>query len=150
MPQRRQNSMVRALTALIFGTLIVPSRFSISTQSTPRSPSSQASARPTGPAPAIRTEVSDLISMSAILRLRLGLVRPELAHDRIDERHVDDVLGRDLGVLHESLLAVEREIDAHAVEIDPAVGVDRCGRDLAQQLGVLDAGVLRQGRDALM
>src|SRR5262249_57442604 len=49
--------MLRELTMLCFGTLIAPSRFSISTQSTPRIPSSQVSASPTGPAPAIRTEV---------------------------------------------------------------------------------------------
>src|SRR5215469_6459626 len=115
MPQRRQNSMLRGLIALIFGTLIAPSRFSTSTQSMPRRPSSQASARPTGPAPAIRTEVSALAIVSASGRRP---IRAELAHRRVDERHVDDVLGLDGGILHLADLAVEREIDPHAREID--------------------------------
>src|SRR6516165_6682421 len=98
MPQRRQNSMLRGLTALIFGTLIAPSRFSTSTQSTPRKPSSHASARPTGPAPAIRTDVALVAAMTlAPGRRPIGA---ELAHRRIDERHVDDVLGLDRRILH--------------------------------------------------
>src|ERR1051325_1743915 len=89
MPQRRQSSMLRGLIALIFGTLIAPSRFSTSTQSTPRRPSSQASARPTGPAPAIRTDVAVVaVIVSAPGRRPIGT---KLAHRRVDERHVDDV-----------------------------------------------------------
>jgi hypothetical protein len=67
MPQRRQNSMLRDETMLCFGTLMAPSRFSMSMQSTPRSPSSQASASPTGPAPAMMTSVvaSGVISPSS-------------------------------------------------------------------------------------
>src|SRR3954471_3660911 len=57
-PQRRQNSMLRALTMLCLGTLMAPSRFSISTQDTPRWPSSQASPSPTGPAPTMITDGS--------------------------------------------------------------------------------------------
>src|SRR5215470_16211803 len=110
MPQRRQNSMFRGLIALIFGTLIAPSRFSTSTQSMPRRPSSQASARPTGPAPAIRTEVSVVAIASAPGRRAIG---PELAHGRVDERHVDDVLGLDVCVLHLPDLAIECEVDPH-------------------------------------
>src|SRR5215813_8659718 len=104
MPQRRQNSMLRGLMALIFGTLIAPSRFSTSTQSMPRRPSSQASARPTGPAPAIRTEVSLVPAM--VLTPRRRPIGAELAHRRVDERHVDDVLGLDRRILHLAELAV--------------------------------------------
>src|SRR4249920_410164 len=97
MPQRRQNSMLRGLIALIFGTVIAPSRFSTTTQSMPRRPSSQASARPTGPAPAIRTEVSVAAMALALPRPPIGA---EVAYCGVDERHVDDVLGLDRGVLH--------------------------------------------------
>src|SRR3954447_15949212 len=49
--------MLREDTILCFGTVTEPSRFSISMQSTLRSPSSQASASPTGPPPTMMTEV---------------------------------------------------------------------------------------------
>ncbi len=49
--------MLRALTMLCLGTVMAPSRFSISTQSTPRCPRSQASPSPIGPAPTMITEV---------------------------------------------------------------------------------------------
>src|SRR5262245_21802096 len=61
MPQRRQNSMVRTPMRSIFGCSIRPSVFSINVQETPRQPRSPASARPTGPAPTIRTGVRALI-----------------------------------------------------------------------------------------
>src|SRR5438477_7121345 len=105
-PQRRQNSMLRELTMLCFGTLVAPSRFSISAQSTPRRPSSQASASPTGPAPAIRTDVSLLAMLLAPGRRPIG---PKIAHRGVDERHVDDVLGLDRRVLHLAELAAEGE-----------------------------------------
>src|SRR5262249_53660602 len=134
MPQRRQNSMLRGLIALIFGTVIAPSRFSTSTQSTPRRPSSQASARPTGPAPPRRAGVSVVAMALTGSRRPVGA---EVAHRRLDERHIDDVLGLDRGVLHLANLAVEGEIDAHAGEVDAAVGIDRGWRDLAHELRVL-------------
>jgi hypothetical protein len=49
--------MVRGPTMSIFGCSIAPSVFSISVQGMPRQPRSPANARPTGPAPTIRTGV---------------------------------------------------------------------------------------------
>src|SRR6266487_3835177 len=57
MPQRRQNSIVRTPTRSIFGCSIEPSVFSINVHGTPRQPRSPASAKPTGPAPTIKTGV---------------------------------------------------------------------------------------------
>jgi hypothetical protein len=53
---------------LCFGTVTEPSRFSTSMQSTLRSPSSQASASPTGPPPTMMTEVL----ASLIVRFRVS------------------------------------------------------------------------------
>src|SRR5688572_8659335 len=72
MPQRRQNSMLRALTMLCLGMAMAPSRFSISRQSTPRWPRSQASPSPTGPAPTISTAVSVFNSIEPSLRCSFG------------------------------------------------------------------------------
>src|SRR6266568_1473775 len=56
--------MLREETMLCFGTVTEPSRFSTSMQSTPRSPSSQASASPTGPPPTMSTDVVVLLILS--------------------------------------------------------------------------------------
>src|SRR5262245_7378168 len=63
--------MLREETMLCFGTVTEPSRFSTSMQSIPRSPSSQASPSPTGPPPAISTEV-----VASLILVRLAFCRP--------------------------------------------------------------------------
>src|SRR5262249_44020983 len=104
MPQRRQNSMVRGPTMSILGCSMAPSVFSISTQGTPRQPSSPASASPTGPAPTISTGVRSFggISLAGILAFqRVELV---LVHQPLPLREIDHQLGR---VAHVAL-ALER------------------------------------------
>jgi hypothetical protein len=60
--------MLRALTMLCLGTLMALSRFSITTQSMPRWPSSHASPNPTGPAPTMITEVLSLFISYTLAR----------------------------------------------------------------------------------
>ena len=66
-PQRRACSIVRALSVLARGRSRVGcGRGSTTTHSIPRRPSSTASARPTGPPPAISTGVSRMLDRSVI------------------------------------------------------------------------------------
>src|SRR5215471_5206693 len=55
MPQRRMCSQVRVLARLVVGKSTLPSVCSTTRQRMPRQANSMASARPTGPAPAMRT-----------------------------------------------------------------------------------------------
>src|SRR6185312_4372235 len=75
MPQRRQNSRVRACTWLIFGTETLPSRISISVTGMRRSPSSIARPSPTGPPPTTSTGTSTSRSRLPSAMFRTTLLR---------------------------------------------------------------------------
>src|SRR5215467_6712399 len=72
--------MLREETMLCFGTVTEPSRFSTSMQSTPRSPSSQASPNPTGPPPTMST---DVVALLMLWFANLSACRPRESGDPV-------------------------------------------------------------------
>src|SRR5262245_11648785 len=71
MPQRRMCSQVRVLARLVVGKSTLPSVCSTTRQRMPRQANSMATARPTGPAPAMRTgycfvDAESLIGLSSV------------------------------------------------------------------------------------
>src|SRR5579875_3088852 len=97
-PQRRKNSIVRALSAVARGWKIVPSSCSTSVHLIPRRPRSTASASPTGPPPAISTVVA-CIAIPLYRRERIRSASPGGDAFRDDGLDPRALLGRqrDLG-----------------------------------------------------
>src|SRR5262245_59775311 len=140
--------MLRDDTMLCLGTLIEPSRCSISTQSTPNRPSSQASASPTGPAPAMITEVSASALLIAPVSPLLPRLQPLQKCELARPLALDLIrIGGCYRVhLREFVLPVERP---HRIDDDAAVGdaagLARTGRqcriDIAGPAAVDDVGL---------